>query len=127
MALTRLAVLLYAHRAAQAGRQTPTDLHILLALAWSGSVGFGVVISLISGDWVVATLASVSTAAMVSGICFRNFSAPRLAGAMVVLSLGPMIPGVILAGEPLLYLVCLQVPLYLLTTASGRFPGSTGC
>ena len=121
LALTRLVVLLFARRAARARRETPTDLHILLALAWSVSVGFGVVISLGSGDWVVATLASVSAAAMVSGICFRNFSAPRLTGAMVVLSLGPMIPGVILAGEPLLYLVFLQVPLYLLTTSAAAF------
>src|SRR5262249_50102700 len=108
----RLVVLLVAHRAALAHRKTPTDLHLLLAVAWSASVGFGALVSLASGDWVVAMLASLSAAAMVGGICFRNFFAPRLAGTMILLSLGPIVPGVALAGHPLLYIAYLQVPLY---------------
>ena len=65
-----------------------TSLYILLGLAWAASVGYGTFISLTSGDWVVATLACLSAAAMVGGISFRNFGAPRLAGAMIVLTLG---------------------------------------
>ncbi|MFN5112302.1 MAG: hypothetical protein ACK5F8_36770 [Bradyrhizobium sp.] len=119
--LSRLAVLVAAHRAARERRPTPTDLHLVLAVAWSASVGFGILISLASGDWVVAMLASLSAAAMVGGICFRNFSAPRLAGTMILLSLGPIVPGAALAGEPLLFIVFLQVPLYLTAMTVAAF------
>ncbi|WP_454619946.1 diguanylate cyclase [Bradyrhizobium cenepequi] len=119
--LTRLTVLVVAHRRARDRRQTPTDLHVFLAVAWSASVGFGVVVSLASGDRVVALLACLSAAAMVGGICFRNFSAPRLAGAMILLALGPIVPGAALAGEPLLYLAYLQVPLYLAAMTDAAF------
>ena len=82
---------------------------------------YGVLVSMASGDWVIATLACLSAAAMVGGICFRNFSTPRLAAAMIVLSLGTTIPGVILGGEPLLYLVLLQGPLYLGAMTAAAF------
>jgi diguanylate cyclase (GGDEF)-like protein len=58
---------------------------------------------------------------MVGGICFRNFRAPRLAASMVVLSLGPTIPAAVLGGEPLLYLVLLQAPLYLAAMTAAAF------
>lgn len=119
--LSRLTVLVIAHRAARERRPTPTDLHLVLAVAWSASVGFGILISLASGDWVVAMLASLSAAAMVGGICFRNFSAPRLAGTMILLSLGPIVPGAALAGEPLLFIVFMQVPLYLTAMTVAAF------
>ncbi len=119
--LARLVVLVLAHRRARAHRPTPTDLHLLLAVAWSASVGFGALASLASGDWVVAMLASLSAAAMVGGICFRNFGAPRLAGTMILLSLGPIIPGAALAGEPLFYIVYLQVPMYLAAMTAAAF------
>jgi diguanylate cyclase (GGDEF)-like protein len=119
--LARLSVLVLAHRAAIAHRQTPTDLHLLLAVAWSASVGLGVIVSLAFGDWVISTLACLSAAAMVGGICFRNFSAPRLAATMILFSLGPIVPGVALAGQPLLYVVYLQVPLYLAAMTAAAF------
>ena len=119
--LARFIVLVHAHRAARAYRHTPTDLHLLLAVAWSLSVGLGVAISLINGDWVITTLACLSAAAMVGGICFRNFSAPRLAAAMILFSLGPIIPGVALAREPLLYVVYLQMPVYLTAISAAAF------
>jgi diguanylate cyclase (GGDEF)-like protein len=119
--LARLVVLTVAHRRARAHRPTPTDLHLLLAVAWSASVGFGAIVSIASGDWVVAILASLSAAAMVGGICFRNFGAPRLAGTMILLSLGPIIPGAAFAGEPLFYIVYLQVPMYLAAMTAAAF------
>src|SRR5262249_11751925 len=69
----------------------------------------------------VATLACVSAAAMVGGICFRNFSAPRLAAVMIVMSLGPTIPGALLGGERLLYLVMLKIPLYVVAITAAAF------
>jgi diguanylate cyclase (GGDEF)-like protein len=117
----RLITLLIARRAALSRRKTPTDLYLLLAMAWSVSVGYGVFVSMVSGDWVAATLACLSAAAMVGGICFRNFSAPRLAAAMIVISMGACIPGALIAGEPLLYVVLLQAPLYLAAMGTAAF------
>ena len=74
--LARLIALIAARRAALHGRETPTDIYLLLNVAWSGCIGYGTFLSLASGDWVVATLACLSGAAMVGGICFRNFGAP---------------------------------------------------
>lgn len=111
--LTRLAVLIIARRRALKHQPTPTDVNLLLSIAWSGSVGYGALISLATGDWVAATLACVSAGAMVGGICFRNFSAPRLCGVMIVLSLGPTIPGALIAAQPLLLVLFAQIPVYL--------------
>lgn len=119
--MARLAVLVVARRAAAEHRHTSTDLHVLLALCWSASVGFGVFISLLCGDWVMATLACLSAAAMVGGVCFRNFSAPRMATAMIALSLGPLLLGAAMAGQPLLYLVFLQGPLYVFAMSLAAF------
>jgi len=119
--VTRLVVLVMANRAARKGGRTPTDIYLVLAIAWSVSVGYGVLVSMASGDWVVATLACLSSAAMVGGICFRNFSAPRLAAVMIVLSLGACIPGALVAGQPLLYLVLLQTPIYLGAMTAAAF------
>jgi diguanylate cyclase (GGDEF)-like protein len=110
---TRLAVLLIAQRRAARQEPTPTDLYLLLGIAWAGGVGFGTFISLTSGDWVVATLACLSAAAMVGGICFRNFGAPRMAGLMIFLTLGPCCLAAPFLGEPLMLIVFMQIPFYL--------------
>ncbi|GEP01078.1 GGDEF domain-containing protein [Methylobacterium haplocladii] len=112
--VARLVVLVVAQHAAAAGRRTPTDLTLLLALAWSASLGLGALVSLESGDWVSATLACLSAAGMVGGTCFRNFAAPRLTAAMIALTLGPICIGAAVAGEPILYLSFLQLPFYML-------------
>jgi diguanylate cyclase (GGDEF)-like protein len=117
----RLGVLLVARRSASRRRQTPTDLYLLLAVAWSVSVGYGGFVSLTSGDWVAATLACLSSAAMVGGICFRNFSAPRLASVMVLNSMGACMLGALLSGQPLLYVVVLQAPLYVGSMGAAAF------
>ncbi|HEV7257440.1 MAG TPA: GGDEF domain-containing protein [Bosea sp. (in: a-proteobacteria)] len=109
----RFAVLLIAQRQAARNEPTPTDLYLLLGIAWAGGVGFGTFISLTSGDWVVATLACLSAAAMVGGICFRNFGAPRMAGLMIFLTLGPCCFAAPFLGEPLMLIVFLQIPFYL--------------
>jgi len=117
----RLGVLIVARRAAVRECETPTDIYLVLGLAWSGSVGYGVFVSMTSGDWVIATLACVSAAAMVGGICFRHFSAPRLAAVMILTSLGPTLPGAALAGEPVLYVAFAQVPMYVLAMTLAAF------
>ncbi|MGJ4906930.1 diguanylate cyclase domain-containing protein [Bradyrhizobium sp. HKCCYLS2033] len=119
--LSRLVVMMIAYRRARERLATPTDIHILLSVAWSASVGFGVGISLASGDWVAASLTCISSAAMVGGICFRNFSAPRLVGTMILFSIGPVIPGVATSHEPLLFAMYLQMPVYFLAMTGAAF------
>ena len=79
LACVRVPVLIEGRRAVREGRQGPSDLYIILACMWAACVGYGCLISVLSGDWVSVSLAFLSAAAMVGGICLRNFSAPRLA------------------------------------------------
>ena len=117
----RLIVLVIARRAALEGRKTPTDLYILLGIAWSSGVGYGIVISMASGDWLVSCVACLSGAAMVGGICMRNFGAPRFAAAMILTSIGPSIAGAALSGEPLMFIIFAQAPMYFLAMAAAAF------
>lgn len=119
--LVRLTVLITAQRRAARGEDTPTDLYLLLGLAWAGGVGFGTFISLASGDWVAATLACLSAAAMVGGICFRNFGAPRMAGLMISLTLGACCFAAPFLGEPMMLIVFFQIPFYLLSMTMAGF------
>ncbi|EHK63798.1 GGDEF domain-containing protein [Achromobacter arsenitoxydans] len=115
LALVRVTILRMALRAAPKGGNTHTDLYILLALLWAFSVGYGVFITFINGDWLAATLAGVSCGAMAGGICFRNYGAPRLVGAMIFLSLGPMCLGALFTGEWVTAIVFIQIPFYLIS------------
>jgi diguanylate cyclase (GGDEF)-like protein len=119
--LFRLAVLIASQRRAARGEATPTDLYLLLGIAWAGGVGFGTFISLTSGDWVVATLACLSAAAMVGGICFRNFGAPRMAGLMIILTLGACCFAAPFLGEPIMLIVFFQIPFYLFSMTVAAF------
>jgi diguanylate cyclase (GGDEF)-like protein len=119
--LARLAILLAAHRAIRLHRPTPTDLHLLFSMAWSLSLGLGAVASIASGDWLVAMLSCMSTAAMIGGISFRNFGAPRFAGLMILISLGPVVPYIALLNEPVLYIVIYQIPMYLAAMTGAAF------
>jgi diguanylate cyclase (GGDEF)-like protein len=121
LAFVRLPVVILGLRAIREGRRGPSDLYILFALLWAFSVGFGSFICLLSGDWVIATLACLSAAAMVGGICLRNFAAPRLSAAMIALSLGPCVLGGILSGEPVLLVTFLQIPAYLGAMTAATF------
>jgi diguanylate cyclase (GGDEF)-like protein len=111
--LVRTYLIIKAYRAASEGRETPTDLYILFALLWALGIGAGTFISVMSGDWVTAALACLSSAAMMGGVCFRNFAAPRLATIMILLSFGPICLGGIASGEPIMLLTALQIPFYL--------------
>ncbi len=117
----RLVVLLIARRAALEGRKTPTDLYLMLGLAWSCGVGYGVLTSMASADWLIASAACLSGAAMVGGICLRNFGAPRLASAMILTSIGPSLAGAALSGEPLYFIVFIQAPMYFFAMSAGAF------
>ncbi|CAB3711001.1 GGDEF domain-containing protein [Achromobacter pestifer] len=123
--LSRIKVLVAARQAALAGQATPTDLYVVLALLWASSVGYGTFISLTSGDWIAATVACLSAASMVGGICVRNFGAPRMSAVMVALSVGPCAMAALFTQEPIFWLVLVQVPLYMtsMSMASYRLNG----
>lgn len=121
LAIVRLPILIAGRRALARGEMGPTDIYIALAVLWAGSVGFGTFISMLSGDWVAATLACLSSAAMVGGICFRNFAAPRLVAVMIVLSLGPAAVAGAASGEPILWIAALQIPFYLFSMTAAAF------
>lgn len=109
----RLFLLAHARRNALRGGRTFTDAYLFLAIAWSAGVGYGSLVGLISGDWVIAGLATISAAAMAGGIAFRNFYAPRHCAIMVILCFGPAALGAALSGETALWLLVPQVPIYL--------------
>lgn len=119
--MARVIVLFRARRAARAGRPTPTDWHMLLTLAWAASVGIGAYLSVVSGDWLCAAMACLSAAAMCGGICFRNYGAPRMTAMMILLSLGPICVGALLAHEPVFLLTLLQLPVYVISMTSASF------
>ncbi|UZF91449.1 GGDEF domain-containing protein [Bosea sp. NBC_00550] len=109
----RLLVLVSARGRAARGDSTPTDFYLLLGIAWAAGIGAGTFLSLTSGDWVAAALACLSAAAMVGGICFRNFAAPRMAGVMIVLTLGPCVLAAPFLSEPIMLITFMQIPFYL--------------
>jgi diguanylate cyclase (GGDEF)-like protein len=119
--LVRLFVLLKARKRNFIGVERLTDIYIGLGVLWAGSVGYGTYISVASGDWVAGALAWLSAAAMVGGICFRNFGAPRLVGVMILLSLGPCVVASLMSGEPILYLTAFQIPFYLYAMTVAAF------
>ena len=121
LAALRLPTLYLGRRAIREGRRGPTDLYITLAVLWSASVGYGTFMCVVSGDWGAAALACLSAGAMVGGICFRNFGAPRLVAVMIALSLGPCVIAGVLSGEPIMLLTLFQIPFYLASMSAAAF------
>jgi len=122
LCFTRLCVLITARRRNFVGVDRLTNIYVVLGVLWAASVGYGTFISVTHGDWVTGALAWLSAAAMCGGICFRNFSAPRYVGIMILLSLGPCVAASVVSGEPILLITAFQIPFYLyaMTTAAFR-------
>jgi diguanylate cyclase (GGDEF)-like protein len=121
LCVARFCILVMAHRNATRGGPTYTDIYVCLAVLWGASVGYGAFISIASTDWVAATLSCLSAAAMVGGICFRNFGAPRLVGVMILLSLGPCCIAAAMSDEVVLRLILIQIPFYLVAMSIAAF------
>lgn len=121
LGVIRLAVLTLSFRRAEKGLPTPTDLYLILGVCWAASVGYGATVSVLSGDWVAATLACMSAAGMVGGICFRNFAAPRLCAVMMILSLGPIPLAAPFVKETALLITLIQIPFYVISMCIAAF------
>jgi diguanylate cyclase (GGDEF)-like protein len=90
-------------------------------LLGSASLGFGTFLSVLSGDWVVATIACLSSAFTAGMVCLRNFAAPRLVVPMVALLLGPCALAAFFSGEPIMLFLGAQIPFYLGAIAATSF------
>lgn len=121
LGIVRLPVLLAGRRALKIGKQPPKGIAAVLSSAWAASIGYGAFLSLTSGDWVLSTIVCLSAAAMVSGICLRNFGTPRLAAFMVFLALGPATIAGLIASEPAIAIITFQLPVFILTIFSASF------
>ena len=121
LAFLRLPVIVRGRHAVRTGQTRPAALAVCLSCAWAASVGFGAFISLTSGDWVLATIVCLSAAAMVCGICLRNFGTPRLAALMVGLMLAPSAVAGLMTGEPIVMTISIQLPIFILTIFAAAF------
>ena len=121
LGVTRLALLIAGRRAQRRGAAPLITVPIALSCAWAASVGYGAYISIASEDWILATIACLSAAAMVSGICLRNFGTPRLATVMMMLSLVPCALAALLAQQNILLVVTIQLPIYMAAIGSAAF------
>ena len=121
LGLIRLGVLIYGRRAMLAGRTPPRVLAAVLSCIWAGSVGVGTFLCIMSADWVLATIACLSAAAMICGMCLRNFGTPRLAAIMVLAALLPCAVAGLLTAEPIMPIISVQLPVFMLTILSASF------
>lgn len=119
ISVVRFQVMRECRRAIRNGRPGPFATYAILSLLWAAGIGFGSFIALLSGDWIAAIVACVSSAAMLGGICFRYFALPRLAAAMLMAMGLPMVVACLMSGEPVLLIAVIEIPLYIVAMSSG--------
>jgi diguanylate cyclase (GGDEF)-like protein len=118
----RIVVLIDGRRAIASGRrEAQHGLAAVLSCAWAASVGYGTFLCLLSADWVLATVACLSAAAMICGICIRNFGLPRLTATMVMAALVPCAVAGLLTNESIVPFISVQLPVFMLTILSATF------
>ena len=121
LAALRFRLLLACRAALGRGTEGPVDLYILLSVLWGVGIGYGSFIGVTSGDWPAALITCVSSAAMLGGLCFRYFAAPRLACAMLIVAAVPGAVACLMIGQPVLLIVALQIPLYVFAMTAAAF------
>lgn len=121
LGLLRLCVLIAGRRRIASGQTPPKLFAATLSCIWAGSLGVGTSLCIASGDWVLSTIACLSAAAMVCGICLRNFGTPRLTATMVFSALMPCALAGLLSAEPAIPIIALQLPVFMLTIFSASF------
>lgn len=121
LGVIRMSLLIFGRSVLARGGTPPRSLSAVLSCFWAASVGGGTFLCLTHGDWVLATVACLSAAAMVCGICLRNFGTPRLAAFMVFLALAPCALAGLLTAEPILSVISVQLPIFMLTIFAASF------
>lgn len=103
--------------AAAAGRaRTPTDLALIVAIAWCALQGSMAFEAMLSSSHALQILASTSMFGLVGPICARNYAAPRYAFLLVCLCDLPYVLGALLSGDRGLLAVLGQTPLFMAGT-----------
>ena len=121
LGVMRLALLVRGQKVIRAGQNPPHCAAALLSCAWSASVGAGTFLCILSGDWILSTIACLSAAAMICGICLRNFGTPRLAVLMVCATVAPCAVAGLLVPDPVMMIISLQLPVFTLTIFIASF------
>jgi diguanylate cyclase (GGDEF)-like protein len=114
--VARASLVRVAKRAAASGRPYPMDAYFLVTILWcllQGCIAFA---ALNVGNHALDIVAITSTIALIGPICARNYAAPRYAVLLVCLVDFPTVAGALLSGEPLMLLLLLQTPLFLLSS-----------
>ncbi|WP_420144371.1 putative bifunctional diguanylate cyclase/phosphodiesterase [Sphingobium sp.] len=121
LGLVRMGVLIHGKVQLAAGRTPPRSLSALLSCMWALSVGIGTSLCILSMDWIMAVIACLSAAAMVCGICLRNFGTPRLATTMVFLALAPCAVAGSMTADATLPVISIQLPIFMVTIFAASF------
>lgn len=121
LGIARVATLAGGRNRLAQGEDPPWLASALLSCAWAASVGFGTVVALLGGHWLFSIIVLLSASAMVCGIVLRNYGTPRLAALMTFLILAPCAIAGVLTGEPLLAVISLQLPIYMVTIFAAAF------
>jgi diguanylate cyclase (GGDEF)-like protein len=111
----RIAAIRAAHRAAAAGLPYPMDHYLVISIGWCLLQGCIAMAALNTNSHALDIIAIISALAMTGPICARNYAAPRYAFLLICLVDVPTVAGAQLSGEPLMWLMLLQAPLFLLS------------
>ncbi len=117
LVLLRMLVFKRLRRNAAVGDPTPTDLYLLVCIGWcavQGAMGF---FAMRTGIASLQVICAMTVAGLVGPICMRNFGTPRFAFALIGASLGPLVCGAVLSGNPWLLVLALQAPAFLFGAA----------
>lgn len=121
LGIARVSVVVHGRSLIARGEDPPWLTAALLSCAWAGSVGFGTVVALLGGHWLFSIIVLLSASAMVCGIVLRNYGTPRLAALMTFLILAPCAIAGLMTYEPLLAVISLQLPIYMVTIFAAAF------
>ena len=86
---------------------------IVLELLGAASIGYGAVVSILSGTWLGAIVGWMSATSFVGETSIRILSLPRLAAAMVTLGTLPAITACLITNRPALIVAALLTSLYV--------------
>lgn len=91
-----------------------TDLSLLFGLIWAAEIGIGTAGCIISQDAVLQVLACTSAVSMTGAAAMRNQGVPRYAFMQILLMDIPMKLATLFQPEPILRVLILQAPMYLI-------------
>ena len=113
LALGRILVFRRLHDNAAKGMHTAADPYVMVAISWCALQGSLAFFAMRSGIAPLQIITAMSTIGLVGPLCARCYGAPRFAMALITLTQGPMVLGVVFSGSLWMLLLLLQVPGFL--------------